>query len=140
MQKARRQLSSCPESPPTGCKRTVSGSISLPCSGCFSPFPHGTSSLSVSQEYLALPDGAGSFPQDFSGPAVLRILLGNGIVLLTGLSPSMVLLSRSVLLRIQSPVLQSYNLKMAVTTLIWAVSRSLATTWEITIVFYSSGY
>ncbi len=52
----------------------------------------------------------------------------------------MVLLSRSVLLRIQSPVLQSYNLKMAVTTLIWAVSRSLATTWEITIVFFSSGY
>ena len=87
-----------------------------------------------------MPDGAGRFPQDFSGPAVLRILLGNGIVLLTGLSPSMVLLSRSVLLRIQSPVLQSYNLKMAVTTLIWAVSRSLATTWEITIVFYSSGY
>ena len=23
-------------------------------------------------EYLALPDGAGSFPQDFSGPVVLR--------------------------------------------------------------------
>jgi hypothetical protein len=25
----------------------------------FSPFPHGTCSLSVSREYLALPDGAG---------------------------------------------------------------------------------
>jgi hypothetical protein len=51
-----------------------SGSISLPCSGFFSPFPHGTGSLSVSQEYLALPDGTGSFIQDFSGPALLRIL------------------------------------------------------------------
>ena len=60
---------------PTACKHTVSGTISLPCSGCFSPFPHGTSSLSVSQEYLALPDGAGRFPQDFSGPVVLRCLL-----------------------------------------------------------------
>ena len=81
----------------------VSGTISLFCSKFFSPFPHGTSSLSVSQEYLALPDGAGGFPQDFTGPAVLRILLGIGIVLLTGLSPSMVRLSRRVLLRIQSP-------------------------------------
>ena len=25
-------------------------------------------------EYLALPDGAGGFPQDFSGPVVLRNL------------------------------------------------------------------
>ena len=27
-------------------------------------------------EYLALPDGAGSFPQDFSGPVVLRDIAG----------------------------------------------------------------
>src|SRR3546814_12784428 len=46
---------------------------SLPCSGCFSPFPHGTGSLSVSQEYLALPDGAGKFKQGFSDPVLLRI-------------------------------------------------------------------
>src|SRR3546814_11534971 len=51
----------------------VSGTISLPCSGCFSPFPHGTGSLSVSQEYLALPDGAGKFKQGFSDPVLLRI-------------------------------------------------------------------
>ncbi len=79
---------------PTACKRTVSGSISLFCSKYFSPFPHGTCSLSVSQEYLALPDGAGRFPQDFSGPAVLRILLGIKSISFTGLSPSMVQLSR----------------------------------------------
>lgn len=42
-------------------------------SGYFSPFPYGTSSLSVSEEYLALPDGAGKFTQDFSGPALLWI-------------------------------------------------------------------
>ncbi len=52
----------------------VSGTISLRCSRFFSPFPHGTGSLSVSQEYLALADGAAGFRQDFSGPALLRIL------------------------------------------------------------------
>ena len=71
MQKARRH-SYCRA--PTACRRTVSGTISLPCSGCFSPFPYGTGSLSVSEEYLALPDGAGRFMQDSSGPALLRIL------------------------------------------------------------------
>ena len=72
MQKARRH--SCPRTKaPTACKQMVSGSFSLPFLGSFSPFPHGTSSLSVSREYLALPDGAGKFTQDFSGPALLRI-------------------------------------------------------------------
>jgi hypothetical protein len=32
---------------PTGQGRTVSGALSLPSAGCFSPFPHGTGSLSV---------------------------------------------------------------------------------------------
>ena len=92
MQKARRHPF---DRTPTACKRTVSGSISLPCSGFFSPFLHSTGSLSVSQEYLALADGAACFPQDFSGPAVLRILLGNKLISLKGLSPSLVELSRS---------------------------------------------
>ena len=60
---------------PTACRRMVSGTISLPCSGCFSPFPHGTGSLSVSYEYLALPDGPGGFTQDSTCPALLRITL-----------------------------------------------------------------
>src|SRR5512143_830871 len=59
-------------SPPTACRRVVSGTISLPSQGFFSPFPHGTGSLSVANEYLALPDGPGRFPQGFSCPAVLR--------------------------------------------------------------------
>jgi hypothetical protein len=61
-------------SPPTACRHTVSGTISLPSQGCFSPFPHGTGSLSVAREYLALEDGPPGFPRDFSCPAVLRNL------------------------------------------------------------------
>ena len=53
----------------------VSGTISLPSSGCFSPFPHGTRSLSVSRECLALPDGPGGFAQGSSCPALLRVPL-----------------------------------------------------------------
>ena len=89
MQKAR----SHPRRAPTACKRMVSGSISLPYSGFFSPFPHGTSSLSVSQEYLALPDGSGWFIQNFSCSALLRILLDPNCISSTGLSPSTVKLS-----------------------------------------------
>ena len=59
-------------SPPTACRRVVSGTISLPSQGFFSPFPHGTGSLSVASEYLALPDGPGRFKQGFSCPALLR--------------------------------------------------------------------
>ena len=80
---------------PTACKHMVSGSISLLCSRFFSPFPHGTGSLSVSGEYLALPDGPGEFIQDFSCPALLRILLSNYNYTCTGLSPSMIDLSKS---------------------------------------------
>ena len=43
---------------------------------CFSPFPHGTSSLSVTEEYLALEGGPPGFPRDFSCPVVLGIPLG----------------------------------------------------------------
>ena len=73
MQKARRHTY---KDAPTACRHMVSGTISLPCSGCFSPFLHSTGSLSVSREYLALPDGPGRFTQDFSCPALLRIPLG----------------------------------------------------------------
>src|SRR5690242_17735020 len=84
---------------PTACTHTVSGSISLPSPGFFSPFPHGTCSLSVSKEYLALEDGP---------PSSLATLLQAGFLvsrptflmfmdqwlLCTGLSPSMAGLSR----------------------------------------------
>ena len=89
MQKARRH----PKRAPTACKRMVSGSISLPYSGFFSPFPHGTSSLSVSQEYLALADGPAGFIQGFPCPVLLRIPLLLTFFTYTGLSPSMVPIS-----------------------------------------------
>ncbi len=59
---------------PTACRHSVSGSISLPLSGCFSPFPHGTCSLSVIEEYLGLEGGPPTFRQDFSCPALLKDL------------------------------------------------------------------
>ena len=43
-----------------------------PLRGFFSPFPHGTRSLSVTTEYLALEDGPPRFRQGFSCPALLR--------------------------------------------------------------------
>ena len=55
----------------------ISGTLSLFCPKCFSPFPHGTGSLSVSLEYLALPDGPGGFAQNSSCSALLRIPLGS---------------------------------------------------------------
>ena len=80
---------------PTACKRTVSGSISLPCSGCFPPFPHGTGSLSVFRECLALRDGPRRFGQDSTCPALLRCHLRLFAVTRTGLSPSTVALSKT---------------------------------------------
>jgi hypothetical protein len=117
----------------------VSGTISPPYSGYFSPFPHGTCSLSVSQEYLALPDGAGSFGRSFTGSALLRI-------------PTMIICLRvpdchrlwfnfpEVFHFTHYQLCRSYNPTVALTTVVWAVPRSLATTCGITIVFSSSGY
>ena len=79
MQKARRRPKA-----PTACKQLVSGSISLRCSRFFSPFPHGTGSLSVSQEYLVLADGPAGFTQGFTCPALLRIPLSYGSLPIPG--------------------------------------------------------
>ena len=82
MQKARRHIY-C--NAPTACRHTVSGTISLPSSGCFSPFPHGTGSLSVAEEYLGLEGGPPMFRQDFTCPALLK---DNECSTCTGLSPA----------------------------------------------------
>ena len=58
--------------PPTACRRVVSGSLSLPARGCFSPVPHGTRPLSVTRESLALEGGPPSFTPDSSSRALLR--------------------------------------------------------------------
>ena len=61
--------------PATSCRSMVSGSLSLPSPGFFSPFPHGTSSLSVAGTYSALDRGRPGFGQGSSCPALLRMLL-----------------------------------------------------------------
>ena len=77
----------------TDCKQTVLGSISLSFSLFFSPFHHCTRSLSVTIQYLALPDGPGRFRQGFTCPALLGILKRDCLISITGPSPSMAQLS-----------------------------------------------
>ncbi len=74
----------------------VSGTVSLPSQGFFSPFPHGTGSLSVGSLCLALRDGPRRFPQGFSCPAVLRYPLRVRPLLPTCLSHSLEPLSRGL--------------------------------------------
>ena len=136
MQKARRHTKN---GAPTACRRTVSGSISLLCSRCFSPFPHGTGTLSVSRIYLALPDGPGGFTQDFTCPALLRIhllLVNLRIRSCHALWPAFP--DRSTSFNNRMSV--SYYPTAAVTAVVWAPPRSLATTEGITVVFFSYGY
>ena len=124
---------------PTACKRTVSGSVSLPCSGFFSPFLHSTCSLSVSQEYLALADGAACFRQDSSGPALLRVPLRVVCLPVRAFHPLRTAFpdrSRSQ----TSTISESYNPGGALTRPVWALPRSLATTWGIIVIFSSCGY
>ena len=96
---------------PTACRHTGSGSISLPCAGCFSPFPHGTRPLSVSREYLALADGPAGFTQDSSCPALLRITIGSDRLRAWGCHP----LRRRFPTRSRSPVLLHHLLLLPLT-------------------------
>jgi hypothetical protein len=103
MQKARSQTlhEQARDRPPTACMHVVSGSFSLPAQGCFSPFPHGTRSLSVTRESLALEGGPPSFTPDYSSRALLRNSTTHcSYASPTGLSPSMA--PRSSGLRLQS--------------------------------------
>jgi hypothetical protein len=77
------------DQPPTACRHVVSGPLSLPTPGCFSPVPHGTRSLSVTRESLALEGGPPSFTPGLSCRALLRISTSHSPwVSATGLSPS----------------------------------------------------
>ena len=107
---------------PTACKHPVSGTISLPSSGFFSPFPHGTGSLSVAEEYLGLEGGPPMFRQDCTCPALLEALSN---VTATGLSPSLARLSFRFAL---------------MSTRHWPGPGSLATTTGVSVDVLSSGY
>jgi hypothetical protein len=86
------------DQPPTACKHVVSGTLSLPAQGCFSPVPHGTRPLSVTQESLGLEGGPPSFTPDFSGRALLRNSTTTNAPSRTGLSPSLAPRSKGLLL------------------------------------------
>ena len=136
MQKARRHSET---GAPTACRHMVSGTLSLPCAGCFSPFPHGTGTLSVSHECLALPDGPGGFTQDYTCPALLRVTLGFTLLRIRGchpLRPDFPDGSPRKTLATSRP----YYPPGAGTPAVWAGPRSLAATRGITVVFSSSGY
>jgi hypothetical protein len=66
MQKARRQTFPCGHSPPTACKRMVSGSLSSPSRGSSHLSVALLISLSVVREYLALRDGPRRFSRGFT--------------------------------------------------------------------------
>ena len=106
-----------------------------------SPFPHGTGSLSVTREYLALGDGPPGFRRNFTCSAVLRIHSGENEVLTTGLLPPMAGLSRPLHLprSFVTPYRVSYNPKRQA-SLVWANPVSLAATQGIAFAFSSSGY
>ena len=129
-----------PYGAPTACGRTVSGSLSLRCPRCFSPFPHGTCALSVSRECLALADGAAGFGQGSSDPALLRVPARLASVPRTGLSPAAARLSRRVPLRSLLPLRRPYYPARASTPAVWALPLSLAATRGVTVVFLSSDY
>jgi len=98
-----------------------------PLPGFFSPFPHGTCTLSVDYEYLALEDGPPMFRQDFTCPA----LLVASLVLIIGFR-----------VRDFHP-LWSYFPECSTISLIYHLQAhpiSLATTLGISVDFFSCSY
>ena len=106
---------------------------------CFSPFPHGTSALSVIEEYLGLEGGPPSFTPDYSGRALLRNSTTYRSTV--GYRPVTVFgapfqgTSPSATTRVRG----SYNPAPTRRT-VWARPGSLAATTGISVDFSSSGY
>ena len=75
LQKARSHITDKGTSPSSTLLRLVGTRFQVlfhdPSPGRFSPFPHGTRSLSVTREYSGLPGGPGRFTRDFTGPVLL---------------------------------------------------------------------
>jgi hypothetical protein len=107
---------------PTACRHPISGSVSLPSSGIFSPFPHGTRSLSVDEEYLGLEGGPPMFRQDYTCPALLE---DASMFTATGLSPAKARLS------FRFAFVSMHH---------WPGPGSLATTTGVSVDVLSSGY
>ena len=138
---------------PTACRQTVSGSLSLGSPPYFSPFPHGTRSLSVIGEYLALEDGPPGFPQGSTCPVVLGVVTGRAMhfvygtvtpygqpfqtvpLCMTFLTPRRI--CNSATLRPTTPCMQRLQ---PYTYTVWAPPLSLAATHGISFDFFSCGY
>src|SRR5713226_10492544 len=84
---------------PTACRHVVSGSLSSPCRGSSHLSLALLGSLSVAREYLALRDGPRGFEPTSTCQALLRCRTEGFSFLRTGLSPSVVELSRTIPLR-----------------------------------------
>ena len=67
-----------------------------PRQGYFSPFPHGTSPLSVTKKYLGLTGGPARFTRNFRSSVLLGKTLGRCRLTSTGLSPSTAPLSNGL--------------------------------------------
>ena len=106
--------------------------------GVLFTFPSRYCSLSVIWSYLALRDGPRAFRQNSSCSDVLRIPLSLSTISPTGLSPSLICLSKQF----------GYRVKYYIAVLtpsvflqtVWAPPISLATTFGIVFTFFSSGY
>src|SRR5262249_52965202 len=93
----------------TACRHVVSGSVSSPYRGSSHLSLALLGSLSVAREYLALRDGPRSFRPASTCRVLLRCRIVGFLLSRTGLSPSMVALSRAVLLKYQPSKHRSYN-------------------------------
>ena len=113
-----------------------------PLPGCFSPFPRGTSALSVTGEYLGLEGGPPCFPPGFTCPAVLGHRQAGVALRVRGSNPlrpgfpsgsaRASLCNRTI----DGPTTPA-RLSLGP---VWPLPRSLATTGGISFDFSSSGY
>lgn len=90
-------------SPPTAWKHTISGSISLPSPGCFSPFPHGTIRYR-SLRVACLGLWSARLQTRFFVPGPTQEQRQGRWPADTGLSPAMVRRSRPLFLPVEDPV------------------------------------
>src|SRR5215213_3958528 len=124
-----------------------------PLQGYFSPFPHGTSPLSVTREYLALEGGPPGFRPRFTGAVLLRDTCGRPLVFAYGtlalcgarfhvlrLTNDFVTSAGPGTARNRCPTTPSTQRVPAYTCRVWADPLSLATTQGVSFDFLSSGY
>ena len=105
--------------------------------GVLFTFPSRYYSLSVTWSYLAFWDGPHFFRQDFSCPDVLWILLAPSKFRLRGCHPLCLTFPSNSTIH---PTTSCSPYPVTITVTVWASPISLATTFGITVVFFSSGY